>query len=68
MPEESRPEFIENARRAVLDAGFDADYYFAEDTAADEPYFFYSSREAAPRDHIFVESGFRRLHCGKFRR
>ena len=58
MPEESRPEFIENARRAVLDAGFDADYYFAEDTAADEPYFFYSSREAAPRDHIFVESGF----------
>lgn len=58
MPEEKRPEFIENARRAVTESGFNAAYYFAEDSAADEPYFFYSARDAAPRNLIFVETGF----------
>lgn len=58
MAEEKRPEFIENARRAVTESGFNAAYYFAEDSAADEPYFFYSARDAAPRNLIFVETGF----------
>ncbi|MEW6361372.1 MAG: HD domain-containing protein [Pyrinomonadaceae bacterium] len=58
MPEDRRSEFIQNACNAVIKKGFDADYYFIEDTAGDEPYFFYSGSGAAPKDLIFVETGF----------
>ncbi|NMU24989.1 hypothetical protein HKB21_05085, partial [Vibrio parahaemolyticus] len=35
MPEDRRSEFIQNACNAVIKKGFDADYYFIEDTAGD---------------------------------
>lgn len=60
MPDGERSDFISAARAAVSEAGFDADYYFVEDTAGDEPHFFYSSDRARPKDLIYVEDGFSR--------
>lgn len=52
------PEFVAAARDAVAATGFDLEYYFIEDTAGDEPHFFYSSNLAKPKDLIYVEEGF----------
>lgn len=60
MPEDERGEFISAARSAVAKSGFDPEYYFVEDTAGDEPHFFYSSSLAKPKDLIYVEDGFAR--------
>ncbi len=58
MDENEWPAFVAAARDAVAASGFDVDYYFAEDTAGDEPHFFYSSDLAKPKDLIYVEEGF----------
>ena len=58
MPEESRQEFVANARRLVENAGFDPEYYFVEDKAGDVPHYFYTKDAAKPKDQIFVEEGF----------
>ncbi|HLA96478.1 MAG TPA: HD domain-containing protein [Pyrinomonadaceae bacterium] len=60
MPEDEKVGFVQQSRSAVASAGFDASYYFVEDTAGDEPHFFYSSSIAKPKDLIFVEEGFSR--------
>ena len=58
MPECERQEFLEKARRTVEKNGFDADYYFIEDRAGDVPYYFYTKRDAEPKNLIYVEEGF----------
>lgn len=60
MPEDRRKEFVEESRRTVIDAGFDAEYYFVEDEAGNAPYSFYSKETSDPKDLIFVEQGFAR--------
>jgi HD superfamily phosphohydrolase len=60
MPDDSRVAFVAAARKIVSSNGFDLDYYFIEDTAGDEPHFFYSSSHAKPKDLIYVEEGFSR--------
>jgi uncharacterized protein len=60
MPEAERAEFIERARATVQAAGFDANYYFAEDKTGDVPYYFYTKTTAAPKNLIFVEAGYSR--------
>jgi len=58
MAEERRPHFIAEARRIVEAEGFDAEYYFVEDTAGNAPYSFYSKDVSDPKNLIFVEQGF----------
>lgn len=58
MPEPERAAFVEAARNAVAESGFDVDHYFVEDTAGREPYFFYAGDLAKPKDLIYVEDGF----------
>ncbi|HVE58748.1 MAG TPA: HD domain-containing protein [Pyrinomonadaceae bacterium] len=60
MPEDERQNFLEKARKLVADSGFDADYYFIEDTAGDVPYYFYTKMQAEPKNLIYVEEGFSR--------
>lgn len=60
MPESEREEFLEKARKAVENAGFDADYYFVEDSAGDVPYYFYTKKTTEPKNLIYVEEGFSR--------
>jgi hypothetical protein len=60
MPDDERAEFAAAARDAVAACGFDTEYYFFEDVAGNEPYFFYSGRHAEAKDRIFVETGFSR--------
>jgi uncharacterized protein len=60
MPADERAQFAAAAREAVAAKGFDPEYYFFEDVAGDEPHFFYSGRNAEPKDQIFVETGFAR--------
>jgi HD superfamily phosphohydrolases len=60
MPEDERADFIERARRAVEEAGFDSRYYFAEDKTGDVPYYFYTKATGEPKNSIFVESGYSR--------
>lgn len=62
MPEPERAAFVETARKAVAESGFDVSYYFVEDTAGREPYFFYASDFARPKDLIYVEDGFSNPH------
>ncbi|HTH51853.1 MAG TPA: HD domain-containing protein [Pyrinomonadaceae bacterium] len=57
MPENERQDFVAAARSAVEGAGFDAEFYFVEDEAANAAYSFYS-KEA--RDLIYVQEGFAR--------
>jgi uncharacterized protein len=57
MPDEERTAFVTAARSAVADSGFDPEYYFIEDTAGNEPHFFYSSDGAKPKDLIYIEGG-----------
>ncbi len=58
MPENERQNFLDNARKIVENAGFDADYYFIEDKAGDVPYYFYTKAQSNPKNLIFVEEGF----------
>lgn len=58
MPENQKNDFIEKARAAVEQAGFDADYYFIEDKAGDVPHYFYTRDETNPKDQIYVEEGY----------
>ena len=60
MPDGERAEFVAAARDAVERSGFDPEYYFFEDVAGNEPYFFYSGQHAEDKDRIFVETGFSR--------
>lgn len=60
MPPDEMAEFLENAKLAVADAGFDTDYYFIEDKAGDVPHYFYTKDETRPKDQIYVEVGFSR--------
>jgi len=60
MPPDEMAEFLENAKTAVADAGFDTDYYFIEDKAGDVPHYFYTKDETRPKDQIYVEVGFSR--------
>jgi HD superfamily phosphohydrolase len=58
MPEDQRKEFVDGARSIVEQAGFNPDYYFAEDVAGDAPYIFYTRHPTDPRNSIYVEEGF----------
>jgi hypothetical protein len=62
MKSEEREQFLEKARMLVAEKGFDADYYFIADRAADIPYYsLYSPRgETNPKNLIYVEDGFSR--------
>ncbi|MDQ4122353.1 MAG: HD domain-containing protein [Acidobacteriota bacterium] len=62
MADDEREAFLEKARRVVAENGFDADYYFIADRAADVPYYaLYSPRgETNPKNLIYVEEGFSR--------
>ena len=60
MPDGERSEFVAAARSAVERCGFDPEYYFFEDVAGNDPYFFYSGQHAEDKDRIFVETGFSR--------
>ncbi len=58
MPFEEREDFLKTAKELVENAGYNADYYFAEDKAGDVPYYFYTKKETEPKNLIFVEEGF----------
>jgi HD superfamily phosphohydrolase len=62
MADDEREMFLEKARGAVEQAGFNSDYYFVGDRAADLPYYaLYSARgETNPKNLIYVEDGFSR--------
>ena len=60
MPDDERENFLEKARRIVEDAGFDADYYFAEDKTGDVPYYFYTKTASEPKNLIYVQDGYAR--------
>ena len=60
MPDAERPGFVAEARRVVERCGFDPEYYFFEDVAGNEPYFFYAGQSAEDKDRIFVQTGFSR--------
>ena len=58
MPENERQNFLDEARKLVENAGFDASYYFIEDRAGDVPYYFYTKNATEPKNLIYVEEGF----------
>ena len=58
MPEDERNAFLKKAKETVESAGFDPEYYFAEDRASDIPYYFYTKESAAPNKLIYVEEGY----------
>jgi hypothetical protein len=59
MPESERAEFLDAARRVVINAGYDPQLYFIEDHAKDIPYYnFYKSDNAEPKARIYVEDGY----------
>jgi len=60
MPTGERKEFLIQAKNAVENAGFDTDYYFAEDRAGDVAYYFYTKAATEPKNLIYVEEGFSR--------
>lgn len=60
MPVDERSGFVTAAREVVEKSGFDPSYYFFEDTAGNEPYFFYAGGQSDPKDRIYVETGFSR--------
>jgi hypothetical protein len=54
---ELRHEFIEQARRIELAAGFNPDYYLNEDRATDAPYLGpYLPQDASPESRIYIGS------------
>ncbi|MBK7394360.1 MAG: HD domain-containing protein [Chloracidobacterium sp.] len=60
MPETERSAFIAASRQLVVNAGFDPDFYFVEDSAGNVPYSFYSKDASDPKNLIYVEDGFSR--------
>ena len=58
MPAAERATFLEQARKVVENAGFDAAYYLIEDKIGDFPYYFYTKDLRQPKNLIFVEEGF----------
>jgi uncharacterized protein len=60
MPEDERREFLEKARAEVEAAGFDPEYYFAEDRAGDVPYYYYTKDSNEPKNLIYVQAGYSR--------
>lgn len=58
MPEPAREHFVAESRRLVEDAGFDPEYYFVEDGAGGQPYYFYTRDTGDPKNLIYVEDGF----------
>ncbi len=60
MPEAERAGFLEESKRIVENAGFNAEYYFVEDLASDVPYYFYTKERAEKKNLIYVEEGFSR--------
>ena len=60
MPADERDIFLIKARQVVENAGFDADYYFAEDKTGDVPYYFYTKDSDEPKNLIYVEDGYSR--------
>ena len=60
MPTDERDVFLTKARQVVENAGFDADYYFAEDKTGDVPYYFYTKDSDEPKNLIYVEDGYSR--------
>ncbi len=60
MPDDERQEFLTNARQAVVNAGFDADFYYAEDFAGDVPYYFYTKKPDEPKKLIYVQESYSR--------
>lgn len=60
MPDEERQDFLTKAREVVEKAEFDTNFYFAEDTAGDVPYYFYNKETTAPNKLIYVADGYSR--------
>ncbi len=60
MPEAEREDFLRQTKKTIENAGFDTDYYFAEDRAGDVPYYFYTKERSEPKNLIYVEEGFSR--------
>lgn len=61
MPVTERADFLSAARAAVVNAGYDPDYYFIEDRASDVPYYnYYAPQDAEPKNLIYVEDGYAR--------
>ncbi len=58
MHEDERQAFLSRAKEIVERAGYDIDYYFAEDKAGDVPYYFYKMRPDDPKQFIYVEDGY----------
>jgi uncharacterized protein len=58
MPDDQKTEFLIKAKNLVENAGFDTNYYFAEDRTGDVPYYFYTKDSVEPKNLIYVESGF----------
>lgn len=60
MPDGERQNFLNKAREIVEKAGFDPEFYYAEDTAGDVPYYFYTKETTAPNKLIYVADGYSR--------
>lgn len=60
MPDDERQDFLTKVREVVEKAGFDAEFYYAEDTAGDVPYYFYNKETTAPNKLIYVADGYSR--------
>ena len=60
MPENERADFVAAVRDCVTRAGFDPNYYFAEDRAGDVPYYYYTTAGASPKALIYVQDGYAR--------
>jgi HD superfamily phosphohydrolase len=60
MPEDERTDFLYAAHEAVIQSGFNPDYYFIEDHAGDVPYYSYYTAGAEPKARIYVEDGYAR--------
>ncbi len=58
MPDDQKTEFLIKAKNLVENAGFDTNYYYAEDRTGDVPYYFYTKDSVEPKNLIYVESGF----------
>jgi uncharacterized protein len=59
VSEESRAQFLAEARACVAKAGYDPDYYFVEDHASDIPYYnYYTAHGVEAKSLIYVETGF----------
>jgi uncharacterized protein len=60
MPTDERDNFLIKTRQVIENAGFDANYYFAEDKTGDVPYYFYTKDSDEPKNLIYVEDGYSR--------